>query len=153
MKKILCVILSICMIAVPPAFSANEEMSKLLINEDFEAYEAAIEGEEGEEIRPTLTDGAGTYFKAYDGSTNDIYISEDDGNNIVCLNGKTDWANKIVLPSEYVQIALILNTGVIVFSIPPSRYIFLSAAELALAHPLRLNVVEGLVSALPIFTT
>lgn len=104
MKKILCLILSMCMIAIPPAFSSgieSTEMAVALAEEDFEGYDAATEGSEGEEERPSLSDGVGTYFKAYNGSTNDIYVKNVDGNKVAYLNGKTDWANKVVIPSEY----------------------------------------------------
>ena len=104
MKKILCLILSMCMIAIPPAFSADigsTEMSVVLVEEDFEKYDTATQGSEGEEERPSLSDGVGTYFNFYDSSTNDIYIKNVDGNKVAYLNGKTDWASKVVIPSEY----------------------------------------------------
>ena len=100
MKKILCLILSMCMIAIPPAFSADVQMSQLLIEEKFESYEAATAETAATVTRPALVDGAGLSLGTY-AKNPKINIAEENTNKYAYIDGKSAWSSKLVLPNLY----------------------------------------------------
>lgn len=100
MKKILCLLLSICMIAIPHASSANVQMSQLLIEENFESYQAATAETAATVTRPALVDGTGLSLGTY-AKNPKINIVEENTNKYAYIDGKSAWSSKLVLPSLY----------------------------------------------------
>lgn len=84
----------------------DTEAYKTLIYEDMEKFQADTDATAGTATRPTLiranteatTATAGLVFSEFDSVTNDIYVKNIDGNNVIYNNGQTSWNNYLSLP-------------------------------------------------------